>query len=106
MALAKWLHQLPSQSRPGRVLLLSDKHHFPRAAWTAQLAAGGMGTVVQPWAVDAGAPRLSLDRWAWPQLWPALRDALRMQAWRISGSTLSEFDSGKRLMKAQACWIP
>ncbi len=103
VALAKWLHQLPTQSRPGRVLLLSDQHHFPRAAWTAQLAAGGLGTVVEPWVVDAEAPRLSLDRWAWPQLWPALRDLLRLQAWRLSGSTLSEFDSEKRLNKAQAC---
>ncbi len=104
VALAKWLHQLPLQSRPGRVLLLSDLHHFPRAAWTAQLAAGGLGTVVEPWAVDAGAPRLSLDRWAWPQVWPALRDVLRLQVWRISGSTLSELDSEKRQKKAQACF--
>jgi uncharacterized SAM-binding protein YcdF (DUF218 family) len=106
VALAKWLHQLPLQSRPGRVLVLSDQHHFPRAAWVAQLSAGGLGTVVQPWAVDDEDPRLSLDRWAWPQLGPALRDALRLQAWRISGSTLSELDSKKRQKKAQACWIP
>ena len=104
VALAKWLHQLPLQSRPGRVLLLSDQHHFPRAAWTAQLAAGGLGTVVEPWPVDAGAPRRSLDRWAWPQVWPALRDVLRLQVWRISGSTLSELDSEKRQKKAQACF--
>ncbi len=103
VALAKWLHQLPLQSRPRRVLLLSDLHHFPRAAWTAQIAVGGLGTVVHSWAVDAGAPRFPLDRWTWPQLGPALRDALRLQAWRISGSTLSELDSEKRQKKAQAC---
>ena len=106
VALAKWLHLLPSQSRPGRVMLLSDLHHFPRAAWTAQLAAGGLGTVVEPWAVDAEASRLSLDRWAWPQLGPALRDALRLQIWRISGSILYEFDSEKSQKKAQACFAP
>lgn len=106
LALAEWVHQLPSSSRPERVLLVSDLHHFPRAAWTTQLAAGGLGTVVEPWAVDAKAPRLSLDRWAWPQLWPAVRDALRLQAWRVSRSTLSEFNSEKRLKKAQSCFLP
>ena len=106
VALAKWLHQLPSQSRPGRVLLLSDLHHFPRATWAAQLAAGGLGTAVEPWAVDAEVSRLSLDRWAWPQLGPALRDALRLQIWRISGSTLLKLDSEKSQKKAQACFIP
>ena len=49
VALAKWLHQLPSQSRPWRMLLLSDLHHFPLAAWAAQLATGVLGTVVDTW---------------------------------------------------------
>jgi hypothetical protein len=37
-------------------------------------------------------------------VWPALRDVLRLQVWRISGSTLSELDSEKRQKKAQACF--
>ncbi len=104
VALAEWLKRLPAQSRPRRVLLLSDNHHFPRAAWSAQVAVGGGGTLVQPWVVDAEATRIPLRRWSWKRLWPALRDVLRLQVWRISGSTGSELDSEKRQKKGQACF--
>ncbi len=104
VALAEWLKRLPAQSRPRRVLLLSDTHHFPRASWSAQVAVGGGGTLVQPWVVDSEAPRILLRRWSWKRLWPALRDVLRLQVWRISGSTGSELDLEKRQKKSKACF--
>lgn|GEM_PF-4118822 len=106
VALANWLRARPPALRPARVLLLSDPHHFPRAAWTLQIAAGGFGTRVQPWPVDVtGASQVVFDRWAWPQLWPSVRDVLRLQLWRLTGSTGAFLNAPKREAKVRACFV-
>ena len=105
VALAQWLQNQRPSSRPARVLVLSDRAHFPRAAWTLQIAAGSLGTSVQPWPIDvAGASQVVLDPWAWPQLWPSVRDVLRLQLWRLSGSTGAVLNEPKREAKARACF--
>lgn len=104
-ALGHWLRDQPRQQRPRQLLLLSDGHHFPRARWAAQLAVGGLGTTVQPWPVDPiGASQVMLDRWAWPQLWPSVRDVLRLQLWRLTGSTGAVINAPKRAAKTRACF--
>jgi uncharacterized SAM-binding protein YcdF (DUF218 family) len=104
-ALAQWLQRQPAPLRPAHGLLLSDQSHFPRAAWTLQLAAGSFGTSVHSWPVDApGAANVALDPWAWPQLWPAVRDVLRLQLWRLSGSTGAVLNAPKQESKARACF--
>lgn len=102
---AHWLQQRPLNRRPRRVLLLSDRHHFPRAAWVFQLAAGPSGSIVQPVAVDASAPRVLIDPWVWSQLGPALRDALRLQLWRITGSTGAWLAPEMAARKRKACGL-
>ena len=103
-ALARWLEQQPFTSRPARIWLLSDQHHFPRALWAAQLAVGGLGVVVEPMPVDADAPRLLVDPWSFRQLGPAWRDALRLQFWRLTGSTGAWLDPAAMRSKQEACW--
>ena len=102
---AHWLHQQPPDRRPRMVLLFSDRHHFPRAAWAFQLAAGSSGTIVQPFAVDAAAPRLLIDPWAWSQLGPAWRDLLRLQLWRFTGSTGAWLAPDIAARKRKACGL-
>ena len=104
-ALAGWLQARPAAVRPSRLVLLSDQHHFPRAAWAMQIAAGSLGISVHPWPVDVRAPsQVVLDRWAWPQLWPSVRDVLRLQLWRLSGSTGAFLNAPKRAATARACF--
>lgn len=105
-ALAAWLRARPAALRPARVLLLSDPHHFPRAAWALQIAAGGFGTTVQLWpvslqATDADPPPGSF---AWTLLGPALRDALRLQVWRLAGSTGVEWLPEAERRRRARCW--
>lgn len=102
---AHWLQQQPPGRRPRRVLLFSDRHHFPRAAWAFQLAAGSSGTIVQPFPVDAAAPRLLIDPWAWNQLGPAWRDLLRLQLWRFTGSTGDWLVPDMAARKRKACGL-
>lgn len=105
VALAQWLQNQRPSLRPTQVLVLSDRAHFPRAAWTLQIAAGSLGISVHPWPVDAvGASQVVLDPWAWPQLWPTVRDVLRLQLWRITGSTGAVLNAPKREEKARACF--
>jgi uncharacterized SAM-binding protein YcdF (DUF218 family) len=105
VALAQWLESQPAPSRPAHVLLLSDPWHFPRAAWASQIAAGGLGTSVRPLPViaDHAQPPI-VDRWAWRQLWPAVRDAMRLQLWRLSGNTGAFLNGTKRQTKVRACF--
>ena len=74
-ALAQWLQkrQRLGQAIPRQLHLLSDPHHFPRARWAAQIAAGGYGSEVLALPVVPD--------------WPSWRDALRLQLWRATGST-------------------
>ena len=87
------------------MLLFSDRHHFPRAAWAFQLASGSSGTIVQPFAVDAAAPRLRNDPWSWKQLGPAWRDALRLQLWRAMSSTGAWLAPELAARKRKACGL-
>lgn len=100
---AHWLQQQPPGRRPRRVLLFSDRHHFPRAAWAFQVAAGASGTSVESFAVDTAAPRLLIDPWAWSHLGPAWRDALRLQLWRFTGSTGAGLAPERAARKLKAC---
>ena len=102
---AHWLQQQSPARRPRRVLLFSDRHHFPRAAWAFQLAAGSSGTIVQSFAVDAAAPSLPIDSWTWSQLGPAWRDALRLQLWRATGRTGAWLAPEMAARKRQACGL-
>ena len=103
--LAQWLERQPASSRPAQLLLLSDRSHFPRAAWAAQIAAGGLGTSVRPLPVAADhAQPLVVDPWAWEQLWPALRDAVRLQLWRLIGDTGAFLNGTRRQIKMRACF--
>lgn len=102
---AHWLQQQSPGWRPWRVLLFSDRHHFPRAAWAFQLASGSSGTIVQPFAVDAAAPRVPHHPWAWKQLGPAWRDALRLQLWRAMGSTGAGLAPELAARKRKACGL-
>lgn len=95
-ALGRWLRDQSGQQRPRRLLLLSDSHHFPRARWAAQLAVGGLGTTVQPWPVNGQASS--------PELWPAFRDALRLQLWRLSGSTGARMVPAFQQYKRNQCF--
>jgi hypothetical protein len=59
-----------------------------------------------PWPVDVtGASQVVLDRWAWPKLWPSVRDVLRLQLWRLNRSTGAVLNAPKRESKARACFV-
>lgn len=78
--LARWLRQPPAALPPiGRVLLVSDSHHLPRLLPAARVALGDQGIAVAGLTARAALPG--------PDPWPILRDALRLQLWRASGST-------------------
>jgi hypothetical protein len=78
--LARWLQRPPASLPPiGRVLLASDSHHLPRLLPAARLALGGQGLAV------AGLTTASVQPPPGP--WPILRDSLRLQLWRATGST-------------------
>jgi len=104
VALEDWMKMLPPQSRPSKLLVLSDRHHFPRATWVAQLAVGGLGTRVKSSLADKEVPRRWIDPWSWQQIWPLQRDLLRMQFWRVSGSTGTDVNLLKSLLKRRGCW--
>jgi hypothetical protein len=78
--LARWLQQPPASLPPiGRVLLASDSHHLPRLLPAARLALGSQGLSVAGLTTGTALPP--------PGPWPILRDSLRLQLWRATGST-------------------
>ena len=102
-ALAQWLQERRrlGQSIPRQLHLVSDPHHFPRARWAAQIAAGGYGSEVLSLPV---VPPASLSGSTTPSLdWPSWRDALRLQLWRATGSTGAVLNGHKLELKVQAC---
>jgi uncharacterized SAM-binding protein YcdF (DUF218 family) len=102
-ALAQWLQkrQRLGQAIPRQLHLVSDSHHFPRARWAAQIAAGGYGSEVLSLPV---VPPASLSGSTTPSLdWPSWRDALRLQLWRATGSTGAVLNGHKLELKVQAC---
>ncbi len=98
VALARWLEQQSSLglSQPRRILVVSDSHHFPRASLAAQIAVGGAGTRVSALPVSA-LPSASPP-------WPTWRDALRLQLWRLTGSTGGLLNPPRLRSKIRACW--
>jgi len=78
--LALWLRQPPADLPPiGRVLLVSDSHHLPRLLPAARIALGSAGLTVATLTASTALPP--------PGPWPILRDSLRLQLWRATGST-------------------
>ncbi len=103
VALAQWLQhrQRQGQPAPQQLFLVSDAHHFPRASWAAQIAAGSSGSQVQPLPVRSGSAGL-----AQPAPWadrPSWRDALRLQLWRATGSTGAWLKPEVAARKRAAC---
>ena len=97
--LSRYLRLFQAQERPRSIQLISDSHHFPRAAWAFQVAVGGLGTLVEAHPVDAvKRPLLSSG------FWLALRDFARLQLWRLSGSTGAFMSSSHAQNKNEACW--
>ena len=98
VVLRHWLEQrLPYQPFPAVIGLVSDRHHFPRAALAAQIAMGARGSRVQPITAAVVSPS--------PALWrTSLRDALRLQLWRATGSTGAEWVPAQRASKQQRCF--
>ncbi|KZR90547.1 hypothetical protein MITS9508_00548 [Synechococcus sp. MIT S9508] len=86
------------------MLVLSDRNHFPRAKWVAQLAVGGLGTRVKSSLADKEVPRRLIEPWSRQQIWPSQLDLLRMQLWGISGSTGTDFALSKSNVKHRLCW--
>jgi hypothetical protein len=73
---------------PAQVWLVSDPSHLPRARLAAQIALGAAGTRVRPQPAPFPGTSDSLAIVPDPLGdWPLWRDALRLQLWRLSGST-------------------
>lgn len=96
LALVHWLQQ-PPRGLPavGRVLLVSDSHHLPRLLPVARLALGSHGTTVHSLTASHALPP--------PGPWPILRDSLRLQLWRATGSTGAFLIPGRVQAKRSAC---
>ena len=104
-ALAQWLQkrQRLGQAIPRQLHLVSDPHHFPRARWAAQIAAGGYGSEVLAMPV---VPRASLSSSTTPSPdWPSWRDALRLQLWRVTGGTGAWLAPELTARKRAACGL-
>jgi len=99
-ALAGWLEHLPASGHrmPGVVVLVSDAHHFPRAFIVAQLAVGGVGIKVAALKTSVGKEQ----PWTEASIW---RDALRIQLWRLTGSTWGVLDSRATVRKFNSCYV-
>ena len=105
VAMAHWLQQrsrlgLPA---PAELMLVSDRHHFPRAWLVFQLAAGSRGSRVRAMPVPASsAPRTPANS-PWWQDAPLWRDGLRLQLWRLTGSTGAFLQADAWQAKVRAC---
>ena len=104
-ALAQWLQkrQRLGQAIPRQLHLLSDPHHFPRARWAAQIAAGGYGSEVLALPVADDAEFRAIVRHAAD--WPSWRDALRLQLWRATGSTGAWLAPDQAAQNRAACGL-
>ena len=100
VALARWLRNRRAEGIPSprQIVLVSDAHHFPRAALAAQIAVGGSGTEVLPLSARPG---MGVAFW---RQWPLWRDAARLQLWRITGSTGALLHAPIRQRKIKACF--
>ena len=92
-ALAQWLQQ--QKPLPKRVWIATDPDHTARAVLNAQIALGPCGILVVPPPPPAStAERRKL-----------LRDALRLQLWRASGSTGAWLAPELAARKRAACGL-
>ena len=99
VALAQWLgkHQrLDRLAPPSRIWLVSDRHHFPRASISAQIAIGSLGTQVLAVPVPAALALQEAPEFVW-------RDALRLQLWRATGSTFGFLQPALMREKIRSC---
>ena len=85
-----------NENAPGRVILMTDPHHFPRASLAFQLALGGFGVRVVPVKTSLGMERPLSDLTIW-------RDFFRLQAWRLTGSTWGYLDPSRFRKKVNSC---
>ncbi len=104
VALAEWIQHRKRQGDPvpRQLLLVSDRHHFPRASIAAQIAVGGFGSKVLALPVPASTAAVSAPG-SWRD-WPVWRDALRLQLWRITGSTGAVLSGEELRRKVERCW--
>ncbi|MCS5704714.1 hypothetical protein NZK27_00770 [Synechococcus sp. FGCU-3] len=104
VALAQWLQrrQRRGNSLPRQLLLVSDLHHFPRAQFATQIAVGGMGPEVLAFPVPASTASAPAPG-SWSD-WPVWRDALRLQLWRLTGSTGAFLSGAELRRKIEHCW--
>lgn len=73
---------------PAQVWLVSDPSHLPRARLAAQIALGTAGTRVRPQPAPFPGTEHSMAPFTDPLVdWSIWRDALRLQLWRLTGST-------------------
>lgn len=94
-ALSRWRPpgSVAGSPAPSRLWILSDGFHVPRAALAGQIALGSAGTRVEPLPLYPIGRPIAPFRFSAPppmppaSLWPIWRDALRLQLWRLSGST-------------------
>ena len=99
VGLAHWLierKRLHRSSPPSQIWLVSDRHHFPRASIAAQIAIGSLGAEVVPVPVPVSLAHKESSASVW-------RDALRMQLWRITGSTFAFLQPALMLKKFRDC---
>lgn len=80
------------------MLLVSDRFHLRRSALAARLAVGGLGVRVTPVPAQP-----DVDPGRHEGLALVLRDALRISAWRATGSTLAFLRPGQLQRKREAC---
>jgi len=92
--LARWLQRPPAALPPiGSVLLVSDSHHLPRLLPAAEVALGGQGLRTAGLTASSALPA--------PEALPIVRDWLRLQLWRATGST-GAFLVPQQLQRKQA----
>lgn len=98
-ALAGWLEAPPQPV--AEVLLVSDRSHLRRAALAARLAVGSLGVRVTPVAAEPDRDPQSHEGLAL-----VVRDAVRISAWRATGSTLAFLQPFQLAWKRQGCLPP
>lgn len=100
VALASWSRRRAEAgtASPRQIVLVSDAHHVPRATLAAQIAVGGGGTHV---ISLSASPALGAGSW---REWPVWRDAVRLQLWRLTGSTGAVLNAPKLQSKVKACF--
>ena len=98
-AFARYIARISYHYRPRSIRLISDSHHFPRASWAFQIAAGSLGVSVHAHSVSLARNTDNPEKY-----WLALRDLFRAQLWRLAATTGSFLDSGYNEQKTESCF--